>query len=62
MDYWRRHLKRIKSCGQSERWWDAELSRQVKMVQRTRRNWHRVRHRNVLQAEIMEMKQMVREK
>ena len=62
VDFRRAHLKRIKICGRSKRWWDSELSSQVKVVRRARRNWQRVGHRNVLHSELARMKQMVREK
>ena len=39
VDFRRAHLKRIKICGRSKRWWDSELSSQVKVVRRVRRNW-----------------------
>lgn len=62
VDFRKRHLKRLKICGRSQRWLDADLSRQVKAIQRERQNWCCVGHRNVLRAEITEMKRMVREK
>ena len=62
VDFRRRHLKRIKICGRSKRWWDSELSAQVKVVRRERRGWRRVGHRNVLRSEIATMKKMVKEK
>ena len=36
VDFRRRHLKRIRICGRSKRWWDADLSAQVKAVRRAR--------------------------
>ena len=56
------YLKRIRICGRSKRWWDSELSAQVKVVRRERRGWRRVGHRNVLRSEIAKMKRMVKEK
>ena len=62
VDFQRMHLKKIKICGRSKRWWDSELSLQVKVVRRARRNWQRVGHRNVLRSELTRMKQKMREK
>ena len=62
MDFWRRHLKRIRICQRSKMWWDADLTGQVKAVRHARRNWCRLGHRNVLRAEITKMKRMVRMK
>ena len=62
IDFRRRHLKRIRICGRSKRWWDPELSAQVKVVRRERRGWRQVGHRNVLRSEIAKMKRMVKEK
>ena len=55
-------MKRIRICGRSKRWWDEELTAQVKHVRRERRKVSRVGHRNVLRAEISRMKAMVKEK
>ena len=62
IDFRRHHLKTIKICGRSKRWWDSELSAQVRVVRRERRGWRRVGHRNVLRSEIAKMKRMVKEK
>ena len=62
VDFRRRHFKRIRICGRIKKWWDADLTGQVKAVRHARRNWCRLGHRNVLQAEIAKMKRMVREK
>ena len=56
------HLKRIRVCGRSKRWWDSDLSYQVRAVCRTWRKWVSSRNRNVLRAEVSKMKRMVREK
>ena len=61
-DFRRRHLRKIRIGGRSKRWWDSELSVQVKVVRRERRGWRRVGHRNVLRAQIAKMKRMVKEK
>ena len=57
-----RHLKKIRICSRSNRWWDAELTEQVRKVRRERRGVNRVGHRNVLRSEISRMKWMVKEK
>ena len=62
VDFRRLHLKRIRICGRSKRWWDSDLSAQVTVVRRERRVWQRVGHRNVLHAEITKMKRMAKEK
>ena len=62
VEFRRLHLKRIRICGRRKRWWDSELSAQVKVVRRERRGWRRVGHRNVLRSEIAKMKRMVKEK
>ena len=62
VDFRRLHLKRIRICDRSKRWWDSELSAHVRVVRRERRGWGRVGHRNVLRAEITKMKRMVMEK
>ena len=55
-------MKRIRICGRSKRWWDEELTPQVKRIRRERRKVSWVGHRNVLRAEISRMKAMVKEK
>ena len=62
VDFWRRYLTKIRICGRSKRWWDADLTGQVKAVRHARRTWCRLGHHNVLRAEIAKMKRMVREK
>ena len=62
VDFRRRHLKRIRICGRSKRWWDPELTGQVKAVRRARRWWVSCGNRNVFRAEVSKMKRLVREK
>ena len=62
VDLRRRHLRKIKICGRSKRWWNADLTGQVKAVHHARRDWCKLGHSNVLRAEITKMKSMVREK
>ena len=45
-----RHLKRIRICGRSKRWWDLELTEQVGRVRRERRRVSSVGQRNVLRS------------
>ena len=61
-DFRRRHLKKIRICGRSKRWWDAELTEQIKKVRRGRRRVSCVGHRNVVHSEVSRMKRMVKEK
>ena len=62
VDFRRRHLKRIRICGRSKRWWDSELSDQVRAVRRARRRWVSCGNRNVFRAEVSKMKRLVKEK
>ena len=62
VDFRRRQLKRIRICGRSKRWWDSDLSRQVRAVRRARRQWVSCGNRNVFRAEVSRMKRLVREK
>ena len=62
VDFRRRHLKRIRICGRSKRWWDSDLSCQVRAVRRARRQWVSCGNRNVFRAEMSRMKRLVREK
>ena len=48
VDFRSRHLKKIRICGRSKRWWDAELTEQVRKVRWERRRVGSVGHRNVL--------------
>ena len=52
VDFRRRHLKRIRICGRSKRWWDYDLSDQVRVVRRARRQWVFCRNRNVFRVEV----------
>ena len=62
VDFRSRHLKKIRICRRSKRWWDAELTEQVRRVHRERRRVSSVGHRNVLGSETSRMKRMVKEK
>lgn len=62
IDFRNRHLKRIRICGRSQRWWDGELAVQVRKVHRERSRVSKVGHRNVLLSENSLMKRSVREK
>ena len=62
VDFRNRHLKKIRICGRSKRWWDAELMEQVRRVRRERRRVSGVGHRNRLRSDILRMKWIVREK
>ena len=62
VDFRSRRLKKIRICGRSKRWWDAELSAQVKDVHLDRRKVNQVGHHNVLCLEISGMKRIVKEK
>ena len=61
-DFRRRHLRRIRICGRSKRWWDADLTNQVRAVRRARRRWVSCGNRNVFRAEVAKMKRLVKEK
>ena len=60
VDFRRHHLKRIRICGRSKRWWDSDLSKQVRAVRRARRSWVSCGNRNVFRAEVSKMKRLVR--
>ena len=62
VDFWTKHLRKIRICGRSKRWWDAELTEQMRKVCRERRRVCHVGHRNVLGSEISRMKRMVKKK
>ena len=62
VDFGNTHLKKIKICGRSKRWWDAEFTAQVSRVRRERRGVSSVGHHNGLRSEISRMKRMVRDK
>lgn len=62
VDFRNKHLKRIRICSRSKRWWDRELTTQVRRVGRERRMVRQVGHRNGLRSEISRIKQLVREK
>ena len=62
VDFRRRHLKWIRICGRSKRWWDSELSSQVGVVWRPRRWWVACGNRNVFRSEVSNMKGLVSEK
>ena len=61
VDFCRRQLKRIGICGRSKRWWDSDLSDQVKAVRRARRRWVSCGNRNLFCEEVSRMKRLVRE-
>ena len=58
VDYRRRHLKRIRICGRSKRWWDSDLSSQVKVVRHARRRWVSCDNRNIFCAKILKIKRI----
>ena len=62
VDFRTKHLKKIRICGRSNRWWDAQLTEQMRKVRRERRRVSHVGHRNVLHSEISRMKQIVKGK
>ena len=62
VDFRRRHLKRIRICGQSKRWWDADLTDQVRPFRRARRRWVSCGNRNIFRAQVSRMKRLVKEK
>ena len=62
VDFRSRHLKKIRICGKSKRWRDAELTEQVRRVHQERRRMNSMGRRNVLSSEISRMKRMVKEK
>ena len=62
VDFQRRHLKRIRICGRTKRWWDSDLSKQVKAVRRARRRWVSCGNRNIFRAEVSKMKRLVKER
>ena len=62
VDFRRRHLKRLRICGRSKRWWDSDLSEQFKVVRRARRRWVACGNRNVFRVEVLRMKRLVKEK
>ena len=62
VDFRLRHLKEIRVCGRSKRWWDSNLSNQVRTVRRARRRWVSVGNRNIFRAEVSKMKRLVKEK
>ena len=62
VDFRRRHLRRIRICGRSKRWWDADLTDQVRAVRRARRRWVSYGSRNVFRAEVAKMNCLVKEK
>ena len=62
VDFRRRHLKGIRICGRSKRWWDSDLSDQVRAVRRARRQWVYCRNRNVFRTEVSKLKGLVKEK
>ena len=47
VDFRRRYLKRVRLCGRSKRWWDSDLSEQVREVRRARRQWVSCSNRNI---------------
>ena len=61
VDFRRHHLKQIRICSRSKRWWDSDLSDQVKAVQRARRWWALSGNRNVFYTEVSKMKCLVKE-
>ena len=50
VDFRIRHLKKIRICGRSKRWWDAELTEEIGRVRRERRRVSRMGHRSVLRS------------
>ena len=62
VDFRRCHLKQIQICGRSKRWWDSDLSEQVKAVRRARRWWVTCGNRNVFRAEVSKVRRLVKEK
>ena len=62
LDFRRRHIKQIRICGRSKKWWDSDLSEQVRAVRCARRKWVSCCNKNVFQAEVSKMKRLVKEK
>ena len=62
VDLRNRYLKKMRICGRSKRWSDADHTEQVRRVCRERRRVSSVGHSNGLRSEISWMKRMVREK
>ena len=62
VDFQRCYLKRIRIWGRSKRWWDSDLSEQVRTVRRARRRWVSCGNRNVFRAEVSKMRRLVKEK
>ena len=61
VDLRRQHLKRIRICGRSKRWWDFALSDQVRAVRQARRRRISCGNRNAFRAEVSKMKRLVKE-
>ena len=62
VDFQSRHLRKLRVCGKSTRWWDAELTEQVRKERQERRRVISVGHCNGFRLEISRMKRMVKEK
>ena len=62
VEFRRRHLKRIRICGRSKRWWDSDLSEQVRAVRRASRRWISCWNRNIFCAEVSKMERLVKDK
>ena len=52
IDFRSRHLQKIRICSRSMKWWDAEITAQVRKVRKERKRVNRMGHRNVLCSEI----------
>ena len=52
VDFRTKHLKKIRICSRSKKWWDTELREQMRKVRRERRRVSRVGHRNHQQKNI----------
>ena len=62
VDFRRHHLKKIRVCSRSKRWWDSDLSDPVRAVRCARRRWVSVGNRNIFRAEVSKMKRLVERK
>ena len=62
VDFRWRYLKYVRICGQSKRWWEADLSASVKAVRQARRRWVSCGNRNIFKVEVAKIKLLFREK